>query len=259
MPTRGAFDRESAWLAAVCGSKVLLARRACDPVGEWNFPGGKIERGEEPIVAVAREAFEEVGLAVQPSQITKVAELYSKAWKKNLHYFVAAFPEEFVPTLNHEHDAWGWFPATAFPKPLHKSVRLFPFSRLETASDVTTINPLQTLLKLNDDEHTEPLEYKQAKGRQKWKKRRPNVVYFTKEIGKDQSRHVMQINDAEIARVDVKGKSIVSIIVADPYRGKGMENLLLAYVMEAKDSPQKVHKRVPITASSMKTFGLVRP
>ncbi len=50
--------------------KVLLAKRhtAGHQGGKWEFPGGKIERGESVFEALARELREEVGIEVQESQ-----------------------------------------------------------------------------------------------------------------------------------------------------------------------------------------------
>jgi 8-oxo-dGTP diphosphatase len=47
--------------------RVLIARRpAGDPLGEvWEFPGGKLEPGETPAAALARELAEELGIAAE--------------------------------------------------------------------------------------------------------------------------------------------------------------------------------------------------
>jgi len=47
-------------------SSVLLSRRpeGSHLAGSWEFPGGKVEPGESPEVAVAREVREELGLVV---------------------------------------------------------------------------------------------------------------------------------------------------------------------------------------------------
>jgi 8-oxo-dGTP diphosphatase len=47
--------------------KVLIARRAGnDPLaGKWEFPGGKVERGETPEECLARELHEEFGIRVR--------------------------------------------------------------------------------------------------------------------------------------------------------------------------------------------------
>lgn len=46
--------------------RVLVAQRSCDRsfAGAWEFPGGKIEAGESPDAALARELIEELGITV---------------------------------------------------------------------------------------------------------------------------------------------------------------------------------------------------
>lgn len=51
------------------GSKFLMIRRAEGIVkgGTWCFPGGHVERGETPRVAVVRELREELGIEITPT------------------------------------------------------------------------------------------------------------------------------------------------------------------------------------------------
>jgi 8-oxo-dGTP diphosphatase len=54
--------------------KLLVSRRRLDQAmpNLWEFPGGKIEAGEPPQVALAREVREELGCEVQVGQIVDV-------------------------------------------------------------------------------------------------------------------------------------------------------------------------------------------
>jgi 8-oxo-dGTP diphosphatase len=51
--------------------RVLLAQRPQGKslAGLWEFPGGKIEAGERPEAALARELHEELGITVAPSDL----------------------------------------------------------------------------------------------------------------------------------------------------------------------------------------------
>jgi len=56
--------------------RLLLIRRGHEPgAGLWSLPGGRIEPGETDQQAVAREALEETGLAVQCRHLLGTAEL----------------------------------------------------------------------------------------------------------------------------------------------------------------------------------------
>jgi 8-oxo-dGTP pyrophosphatase MutT (NUDIX family) len=66
------------------GEAVLLVRRR-DPAAaldsRWELPGGKIDFGEQPEVAVAREVLEETGYAINVRSL--LPYIYSTVWARH--------------------------------------------------------------------------------------------------------------------------------------------------------------------------------
>jgi len=74
----------------VRGEEVLIGQRRADQpmASQWEFPGGKIEDGESPEQALARELEEELGIhAVIGPRITHIRHNYRHGGAVDLQFF----------------------------------------------------------------------------------------------------------------------------------------------------------------------------
>jgi 8-oxo-dGTP diphosphatase len=85
---------------------VLIGQRRPDQpmASQWEFPGGKIEAGESPEQALARELDEELGIhAVIGPRITHIRHNYRHGGAVDLQFFaVHEFSGEIVNRIYHE-------------------------------------------------------------------------------------------------------------------------------------------------------------
>lgn len=84
------------------GGRFLAAQRPTDkPLeGYWEFPGGKLEKGESPAEALARELAEELGIGVRECRFWQSLEhsYAERGFRVRLYFFhVTAFSGEPCP------------------------------------------------------------------------------------------------------------------------------------------------------------------
>ena len=90
----------------VRGAEVLIGQRRADqPMAlQWEFPGGKIEAGESPEQALARELDEELGIqATIGRRVTHIRHNYRHGGAVDLQFFaVHEFSGEVQNRIYHE-------------------------------------------------------------------------------------------------------------------------------------------------------------
>ncbi|HHZ73924.1 MAG TPA: NUDIX domain-containing protein [Candidatus Poseidoniales archaeon] len=91
-------------------NRLLAARRSASEYmgGYWEFPGGKVEKGESKEAAISREYHEEFGWTVKP---LRVCEEYSHAWPEmvvHLTFFLCEADGELPPAVMTSHDENRW-------------------------------------------------------------------------------------------------------------------------------------------------------
>jgi 8-oxo-dGTP pyrophosphatase MutT (NUDIX family) len=106
------------------GEHVLLALREGTGYadGQWNLPSGKLEHGEDAVSAVIREAREEIGLQLDPSEPRLVATVHHRntagSSRVGLVFTVAYDPTRHQEPVNaepHKCAKIEWFPADMPP------------------------------------------------------------------------------------------------------------------------------------------------
>jgi 8-oxo-dGTP diphosphatase len=88
--------------------RCLVTRRGPqqDQAGAWELPGGKVEEGETPAAALARELHEELGIRVEVGRALGRAEARVGRRTIALTVYEARWLDgEIVPR---EHDRWLW-------------------------------------------------------------------------------------------------------------------------------------------------------
>lgn len=98
-------------------NRLLLYRNGHPAFGnDPDLPGGTAEPGEEPLHALIREVYEEIGLTITESQATLLCQGTDQSSPKTtfLYYlYIAKLPTRPTINLSHEHSTYQWLEAEA--------------------------------------------------------------------------------------------------------------------------------------------------
>ncbi len=107
--------------------RVLLGLRARHLYagGQWNLVSGKADTGEDVTTAVRREAAEEAGISLPPSDVSPASVVYYRNAdgrpRVGFGFRARHRPHVHGPTVNaepHKCDGLAWYEPNALPQPL---------------------------------------------------------------------------------------------------------------------------------------------
>jgi 8-oxo-dGTP diphosphatase len=100
------------------GSKILVCQRRRDDTYalQWEFPGGKIEPGESPAQALARELHEELGIqATIGGEIFRTSHRYRDSRTELVLIFLRADVDPSAPLQNLVFEQFEWADPSSLP------------------------------------------------------------------------------------------------------------------------------------------------
>lgn len=108
--------------AVICDGKRILAtqRGYGESAGGWEFPGGKMEPGETPEEALAREIREELNATIEIDRFLCTVENIMDVRHLVMHCYLVHVPDGHIELLEHSDARWvdsatiddvAWLPA----------------------------------------------------------------------------------------------------------------------------------------------------
>lgn len=88
------------------GRYLATARGYGEFEGQWEFPGGKIEAGENPRDALVREIKEELDVMIETGDFVTTVEYDYPTFHLTMHCFIAHIVEGTLTLLEHEASRW---------------------------------------------------------------------------------------------------------------------------------------------------------
>lgn len=108
----------------------------------WGLVGGTNEGCETPWEGLQREITEEIG-KVDIKKTIPLETFISRDTKFKFHTYICIISNEFIPTLNKEHNGYAWCEFGHWPKPLHEGLK-------NTLQSKSNLSKLETVFEVID-------------------------------------------------------------------------------------------------------------
>lgn len=94
--------------AIIChDGKILATQRGYGDFKDgWEFPGGKVEKGESPEHAIIREIKEELDVVIRPEKLVTTVEYDYPTFHLTMLCFLSTVQEGKIALLEHEAAKW---------------------------------------------------------------------------------------------------------------------------------------------------------
>ena len=111
----------------------------------WGLVGGTNEGTETPWEGLQREIEEEIGFVPVIKKTLPLESFISTDEKFYFHTYLCLVEDEFIPTLNNEHNGYAWCSFNKWPKPLHHGLRNTLQSKVNLAKLETVFKTINLL------------------------------------------------------------------------------------------------------------------
>lgn len=98
---------------------LFLLRHGAKHSGTWGIVGGKKNLYETTLEGLNREIVEEIGFLPNITKYIPIETFTSQDQHFEYNTYVCIIEDEFLPTLNNEHNGYCWTDINYYPRPLH--------------------------------------------------------------------------------------------------------------------------------------------
>ena len=114
----------------------------------WGLVGGTNEGVETPWEGLQREIVEEIGELPDIKKTIPLETFVSNDTQFKFHTYLAIVDNEFIPSLNKEHDGYAWVSFGKWPKSLHHGLR----NTLQSKNNQSKLNTVLQVINLLEEQ-----------------------------------------------------------------------------------------------------------